>query len=351
MERDLPMNRRWTYLPAFCLGLALSACGGSSSSGGKTGTPIPVQYGDLMAVAYGNGVFVAAGDQNLGNRFFTWTTTSTDGVNWKSQGEPDADGPDKISSVAYGGAGFMATTELSGELFTSTDGLNWTEVTTVAENVLGDDVTWDGTEYILDGSSGFQTSTDGVGWSPLDMDTSNPFPQADQIVKVASVAYAPVSIPTGTPGMFTSGIGSSTDLVHWTVIYNAAAGVTLDRLFHVGSTFIALSAQDEVVTSPDGSTWTSQAVGSLPDLDQVVTNGSVYVGVDTRDSEVFYSHDGVTWTKSLDLPAPEVNSDSGLGFAAAAPGGLIVIVGGGRTNPYSFAGTDGIHWKQGAPRP
>ena len=173
-----------------------------------------------------------------------------------------------------------------------------------------------------------------------------------QVVKVAGVWYS--TLDTSTPGQESSGIGSSTDLLNWTVLYQAPMGVDLQNILHIGGNFLVLGSKDEVVTSPDGTTWTSQPIGTFPDLNQVVFNGLVYVGVDTLDSKVFYSHDGVAWAPSFTLPAREVtefNNDVGLGFAAAAPGGTIVIVGGGPVSPYSFASTDGVHWARGEPIP
>jgi hypothetical protein len=80
-------------------------------------TPVvtTVPYGELGAIAYGNGQFVAVGWGSL-------VATSPDGAHWTMQPFPVQDG---LSAVAFGN-GFFLAGGTSGPAYRSTDGKTWT---------------------------------------------------------------------------------------------------------------------------------------------------------------------------------------------------------------------------------
>lgn len=128
----------------------------ASSSDGITWTlrPLPLQSsGAWAAVAYGNGIFVAATDTN-DNR----VAVSTDGVYWTVQ----ALGTDTGGGVAYGNGVFVVPSGTSGAASISADGTNWTISTlpSYASRVaFGDGV------FVAVGGGYSATSFDGIVWT------------------------------------------------------------------------------------------------------------------------------------------------------------------------------------------
>jgi hypothetical protein len=103
------------------LSLTVTASGGGGGGGGGgAGTTWTLRTSgtsnDLYGVTYGNGLFVAVGEEGT-------ILTSRDGVNWT----PRASGTDNsLEGVTYGNGLFVAVGE-EGTILTSRDGVNWTE--------------------------------------------------------------------------------------------------------------------------------------------------------------------------------------------------------------------------------
>ncbi|MEW6426450.1 MAG: RHS repeat-associated core domain-containing protein [Thermodesulfobacteriota bacterium] len=103
-----------------------------TSADGLSWTDVsPAVSSDLLAVAHGNGVWLAVGGYyaNFSNR--TTILRSTDRINWSDVSANSPDTYDKGMAVAYSGSDFVLAKGSSGSstLFTTPDGLTWTTVT------------------------------------------------------------------------------------------------------------------------------------------------------------------------------------------------------------------------------
>jgi hypothetical protein len=166
----------------------------------------------FQAISYGNGLFVAVARFGT-NRIMT----SPDGITWTSR--TTSVNP-QFSGVAYGNGIWVAVSDFSpgGTTFTSYDGLNWDEQSTVFAST---------TIHFADGkfTTGSRYSVDGLTW------ISN------------SIAFSPESITYGN-GYFvavndngTNRIAYSTNAINWTDI-PAASTATFECVAFGNNTFV-----------------------------------------------------------------------------------------------------------------
>mgnify|MGYP000385046333 CR=1 FL=1 len=124
------------------------------AAGVATWTDRSVGGNTLYGVAYGGGLFVAVGDSGR-----IWS--SPDGITWTDQG---LQGSNTLYGVAYGGGLFVAVGN-NGQIFSSTDGTTWTDQGTQGSNdLLG--AAYGGGFFVAVGASGqIFSSTDGTTWT------------------------------------------------------------------------------------------------------------------------------------------------------------------------------------------
>jgi hypothetical protein len=125
-----------------------------TSRDGNTWTPHRnTVYDDLFSVAYGNGRYVAAGEDGR-------VLSSPDGKVWtfrKSGSE------ERLFSVAYG-AGLFVVVGWGGTILTSPDGVAWTDRSVHLERFLSH-VIYNGRQFVAMGAaSAICASTDGIRW-------------------------------------------------------------------------------------------------------------------------------------------------------------------------------------------
>jgi len=336
----------WQLLPAFTslqpdnVGFAggrfltggLNVQGGSSrifiSPDGETWTGSTESSGlgftTFSDFAYGNGVYVAVAYGSAS------VATSSDGTNWAAQ--PIASGfwfyP---NAVAYGAGRFVAAGWVAGGpcALTSTDGVNWSLVSSAPTNQLWD-VTFAAGRFVAVGNYGvIATSTDGVNWSDLSIGGSDR--NLRDITRGGGLCVA-----VGNGGMlFTSPDGRT-----WTerdsgvpgnlraatffqsrfvvvgdidnaggTVLNSADGLTWSRtsvpaslfgLAHNGERLVAVGNNGVVLNSTDGLAWSSvfNATNSNPahgvDLNAVTWGGGRFVAVG-RNGRVLVSSNGWQW--------------------------------------------------------
>jgi hypothetical protein len=234
-------------------------------------------FGDnrIMAVAYGNGKFVAGGDSGI-------MAYSYDGINWTKVPNSTFEHvinpnlPTGISEIVYGNGKFVAggsTGFNSGDYHTaySSDGINWTKV----DNILNcgiDAIAWGGDKFVAFGSDDTWCpraaySSDGVTWTYLDK------------------------------GIFSS--GGINDLT------------TPNAIAYGNGKFVAMSGggayfnhdMDEaaIAYSLDGINWTNAAASKLPsDLGGggIVFGNGKFIAYNYGRGDMVYSLDGINWTKA-----------------------------------------------------
>ena len=79
---------------------------------------------DLVAIAYGNGQFVAVGNVCDSDPCVSTILTSADGVNW-AQRQSGTQTQSYMSRITYGNGQFVAVSGDSDIIVTSADGANW----------------------------------------------------------------------------------------------------------------------------------------------------------------------------------------------------------------------------------
>lgn len=201
----------------------------------------------VHGVAYGNGVWVAVGDEGL-------VATSPDGTSWTTRTTPlgGTFGDLYLYKVTFANGTFVAVGE-EGMLGTSSDGINWT------------------------------VRSSGVGFRGLN-----------------SVAYgAGQWVAVGDGGHVTT----SLDSVTWTPAGSVLSRAAHDLEFHDGL-WVAAQSHRMIETSPNGTVWTEQATPvDVWGQYSVAYGAGVWVAtIDGDDPSVVTSPDGITWTQHL-IPA------------------------------------------------
>lgn len=134
--------------------VAVGSAGLVATSTDGTNWAIPAVTGrrDWKDVAYGNNVFLAVGTNSV--------VTSPDGADWTMRAT------NTFVSTAFGNGLFLAV-DLTGAVYSSTDGSAWSVVAGAATAQSFTTVDYAHNLFILCGSKGsFQTSADGVNWNP-----------------------------------------------------------------------------------------------------------------------------------------------------------------------------------------
>lgn len=258
----------------------------------------PAPSDQWLAMAYGNGTFVAVGDCT--DEDITCVMTSSDGITWATTSAPDALGG-QWRAVTYDNSLFVAVSASSdGDyVMTSPDGINWTGRSLPA-NFPGNG--WSGVAY---GSSTFVA----VG------------------VECEYADYCVMSSPDGATWTAQSALG---DNDYW------------NDIVYAEGLFVAVGTTDgggdnSIMTSPDGINWTARSVTGLNEfgwVDVVYGNG---VFVATDGFYVMTSPDGITWTESSN------DFEGGLGGIAFGEGFFIAPLGYG-ADGYYVTSPDGITW-------
>jgi hypothetical protein len=160
---------------------------------------------NFYTVTYGNGVFVAGGDQYLWAGGGAGVTnrniyTSTNGINWtdRNSGSP-ANDPQTISDVAFGNGRFIAV-DYAHHFYTAGNGSFWTRST---NSNAGTRISFcNGLFFVASGPGSNLVSADGLSWSMLTNNTG----QAFQRIVFSSGIYLALS---------QSNLFSSTDGTNW----------------------------------------------------------------------------------------------------------------------------------------
>lgn len=232
-----------------CLAVVLSSSPAAAASELAWSWNLPRPQGNkLNGVAYGNGVWVAAGDDGS-------VVRSTNGMDWTALPPPN---PDSFQSVRFINGKFFAVGGYGLDLGML---IRWKRATVA-------------------------TSTNGLEWSVISMDGD----------PIQDIAFA--------QGRFVA-IGSSAQIIHspngrdWlpaTLILKNAAGGDLKAVAGSPDRFVAAGNSGGILASEDGITWTNLARIPTSFTDLIYTN-RLFVAV-SSDGSVRVSSDGLSWTKS-----------------------------------------------------
>jgi hypothetical protein len=287
---------------------------------------------NLYAVAYGNGVFVAVGDNST-------IATSTDGSNW-GVSSPGAYG--NLASIRFLNGQFIAVGSTD-KILSSTDGTNWSAGTLPAAGFW--DVAYGNGVYVVAGNSTYR-STNGVNWD-LAVPQITIFGQATPIA-LGAVVFGNnqfVGIPSLSQAAPNSASVSSTNGIDWIeggrAIRTEAPGWTGDLIWENGL-FLAVGRNNpNPSSSSDGISWC--CVQNMTDpAGAAVAFGQGYflfvqqAVVGSGNTPAFWtSTNGTSWVARFSIPFPSPNdpnaayyeSMKGRARGAAFGNGTFVIVG------------------------
>ena len=325
-----------------------------------TDRSLSVDGNDLNSIAYGEGIFVAVGDDltvaTADNPEAGWTITTV--------GVSDSFTRNSLNDMLYDGEDFIAVGE-EGTLLQSSDGVFWEVqfasrakgLNTVAEEngtiiVLGetgdavvslDKQFWEegstgfvydiqeahyfNRQFIAGGSNGvILTSSSGVAWTVRDADIRD---------SVNGSAFnGSIHLAVGDNGrLFRSSDGAS-----W-VSSTLGGGFTEDLygvVYHESQDqFVVVGEGGSVFTSNNGTVWTRRIVSGLGDLRSVTYSSSLDLLVAVGDDfSIATSSNGATWIVRSSGAGNDLQS------VAAGSDGLVAVGDNGRI----IFSDDGINW-------
>jgi hypothetical protein len=292
-------------------------------TGSFLGTP-------FVGVAFGNGVFVAtAGADENG---YALVFTSKDGTNWSRQ-PIDAIRQFGLNSVAFGDGQFVAVGD-QGRAFISRDGIVWSERASGFAAHL-DRISYIGTRFVVTGSFGLISSLDGIEWKPWSLAAQ------DIPGQLLGIAYAADQfVAVGEQGVTMT----SADGINWSYRHRDPAqylkGVAFgNRRFVVaGSIAVGSTFHFQSLASEDSTAWIPHTFAEEGRLTSVAFGNGKFVATGfsyplTR-GRIFTSLDGVAWVEQSWPGSAELNSvifGDGV-FVAVGTTGTIVI------------SSDGVAW-------
>lgn len=331
-----------------------------TSSDGITWTSRSAGANQFNDVIYANSLYVAVGTSGA-------CYTSPDGTTWTSRSA----GANQFNKIIYANSLFVAVGN-SNTLYTSSDGTTWTSRTsgfgTTSLNIY--DAIWNGTNFIVVGQFGrWASSSDGVTWvANLDVLRGNFFAVA--VVNSRTIGFGnsgSVLIAGATRAVVMQGgtwpylvaaqsatnprtiayngsnqyvaVGSggvalaSSDGVAWTG-YNTGVATDFDKVQYVNGNYIAMGgtgSATNLLTSPDGTTWTTRTAGTAI-YNAAAFGAGLYVVVGAAGA-VFSSPDLVTWTSRTTT----ANVFNDIVFANS------IFVATGTSNTF-YTSPDGVTW-------
>jgi len=283
-------------------------------------------FGDINAIAYGNGRFVAVGGSGK-------MAYSADGENWTAV-EDSTFGTgysDDINAIAYGNAGnaggrFVAGGD-SGKMAYSEDGEKWTAVedSTFPNNNKGNinAIAYGNNRFVAVGGSGKMAySEDGENWTAVEDSTFPAESSYDLGDNVLTFLYSINSIAYGG-GRFVAGgsdgtMAYSADGENWTAVEDSKFTFSIYAIAYGNNKFAAGGYLGEMAYSVDGENWTAVTDSTIWEYPYTIDNidepftsmlhthinaiayGSNRFVAVSEQGKMAYSADGASWTAVAD---------------------------------------------------
>lgn len=256
---------------------------------------------NLNDIQYGNGVFVAVGDNGS-------ILTSPSGGDWMAVKSGVSD---SLNGITFANGNFIVVGGSSGDhrrtILTSADGINWT----IVESGPGESLNaldYGNSTFVAVGDNGsILSSSNGTLWSET-------------------------FIPAQQEGDY------------------AGFAIFLYDITYASGVFVAVGSFGIIMTSPDGIVWTERHSLQSPDafINAVTFANGTFVAVGTRvlvrfgSGIIFTSPDGITWTKAVAVNSAslfEITAGNGTFVAVGASGSILTSVD-GKIWANSSSGTD-----------
>lgn len=276
---------------------------------------------DLFGVAFGGGAFVAVGTAGTVAR-------STDGASWSTQ---SISATNQLRGVTFAGGQFVAVGDW-GSVFTSPDGTSWTRRTSGSTRDLNT-VAFFNNRFVAGGDVGtVLTSTNGVNWSATDSGT-------DLAIRGAATGLNTLLL-TGNASL----LDTSTNGLSWIVRDLSPPGDLLLRHVSGVDDRILAFAFTGHARSTTGRSWaTAPGSAFTAGNSALYTNGLlVAVGTEEIDQQTRISVSANRGDSWMDISLGNLGQLYGLVYAK----GLFVATGDrpGGTNGVILTSTNGINW-------
>ena len=248
-------------------------------------------------VTYGNGLFVAVGaGPGSGNRVMT----SPDGINWTSR---TSAADFTWSSVTYGNGLFVAVAQIglnNTNVMTSPDGITWTlgSLTSTTWH----SVTFGNGRFVAVAESGaVVTSDNGTTWSSRTPPSSIISPVWNSVT-YGNGRFVAVARSASSSGNL---VMTSLDGITWTAGNTTGFDNNWRNVTYGNGRFVAVARSgigNRVMTSENGTTWTSRTSASNNEWFSVNYGNGIFVAVGNNSGSgddlkrVMTSLDGITWT-------------------------------------------------------
>lgn len=235
----------------------------------------------LMAVGFGNGVFVLSGGNSSSDAGHIWTSPTALGATWA----PQTSGAfEWFFDVLYGGGKYLA---VGGKILSSTDAITWN----IAHGATGWDI-WE----IAYGNGVYVATTlhtaniiispNGVRWKQPNYPVG--------LGSITGMAYGPKNrrfVGTLSDGrlIYSDDAGAS-----WNVHAFTASG-GLSGIEYLHDRFIGFGYGGRIIVSVDGESWSEVSTGSSNSLQAAAYGNNTYVVVGSG-ADVYTSSDGALWT-------------------------------------------------------
>jgi len=252
-------------------------------------------------IAYGNGRFVAVGDNGK------MAYSDDNGVTWTAVADSTFDTGYSIRGIAYGNNRFVAVGD-KGKMAYSDDGTSWTAVT---DSIFGSDfsapsfyaIAYVNNRFVAVGTSGKMAySEDGENWTAV---TDSKFDTSNYSFAIAYGNNRFVAV--GNAGK----IAYSEDGESWTAVadstfpatYTSGSNIypcTIYGIAYGNNKFVAVGANSKMAYSTDGTSWTAVSNSAFTSWIRAIAYGNNRFVAVGGYGEMAYSADGTSWTAVVD---------------------------------------------------
>jgi hypothetical protein len=278
--------------------------------GGQTLTwtwrnPLPTGN-NLSGIAYGNGQFVAVGDNGT-------IVASADGVSWLRN---ESGTTNSFMGIAYGNGQFVAVgwdNPLSqAAIMTSTNGVDWLQRPSGAGPLYG--ITYGNGRFVAVGWRVVVTSFDGVNWlassvDPISIVGTRLYGVAYGKGKLVAVGELNNLASDVYPLLLTSADGANWVENQWSGVFDMLHGITYGngQFVAVGSYYNGANYPytSEILTSTDGVNWVLRQSGITNGLSGIAFGNRLFVAL--GGGAILTSTDGATWSQRANAAAGYVD--------------------------------------------
>ena len=299
----------------------------------------PAGTGPLTSVTFGKGLFVAVATSGTGNRVLT----SPDGMTWTSR---TSAADNTWQSVTYGNGVFVAVSDsgTGNRVMTSPDGLAWTIRTSASDNSWWAVAYGDGMFVAVSESDKVMVSTDnGATWS-LKQGAGTPWTGSSLTTAWRALVYGgnQTWAAVGSLGRIMTHHRkfSNAHASTWTLRTSPVAdGATMWLSVLWGNDKFVATGNNNIMTSPDGKTWTSRSTVTGR-WESVAYGNNIWVAVSADSANIQTSPNGITWTTRAHGTTRASSTASSYNSIVYANGIFMAVGNGGA----AMSSTDGITW-------